>query len=175
MAKMTRKTRNRLSAMLFGASALIIIAVALRARHETIVQLEATRTVSDVIQAVLDSIDYGYAIIDEQGNLIEWNPAMERLTGWKFSELKGSGLREIMNDETWSRHLAAFQKAMASAEPGKHVAIVRCEIPSNLPGKSAMPVRVTVRIVEDRHGKRFAVAHIDPTENVKVTRISNSG
>lgn len=160
--------------MLFGASALIIIAVALRARHETIVQLEATRTVSDVIQAVLDSIDYGYAIIDEQGNLIEWNPAMERLTGWKFSELQGAGLRTVMNDQTWAKHWAAFQKAMASAEAGKHVAVVRCEIPSHS-NEHSMPVRVTVRIVEDRNGKRFAVAHIDPAENVKVTRISNSG
>lgn len=171
---MTRHNRNLLSALFFASSAMIIVVVALRARHETAVQLKATRTVNDVIQAVLDSIDYGYAIIDEQGNLIEWNPAMERLTGWKFSELKGDGLRSIMNDETWARHWAAFQQAMASADAGKHVAVVRCEIPSHS-NEHSMPVRVTVRIVEDRHGKRFAVAHIDPTENVKVTRISNSG
>jgi PAS domain S-box-containing protein len=123
---------------------------------------------SDAIQAVLDSSNHGFSIVDEYGNLIEWSPFLERLTGWSKDELKSIGLMQIIPDEMEQKHRTAFLDAFKRQKENFKTSVVYCKMPHRDKNIDPIEVRVSVRLVETRYGKRYAIALIDLVENIKL-------
>jgi PAS domain S-box-containing protein len=164
MAQPTRKNRNRVAGIAFVSAAVLTLVMALRARHETIVKLGETQAINDAIQAMLDNYDIGYAIMDERQQVIEWNPALERLSGWTKDEVKEHGLKPLMDEDSWRKHQAAFANAMQGGQIDRTV-VVSCQIPDHR-GASGVPVRITVRIVKSRNANLYAIAYVDRESKV---------
>ncbi len=47
-------------------------------------------------QSLLTSLPYGACLVDEQGRILDINPALERLLGWQLSELRGEELSRCL-------------------------------------------------------------------------------
>jgi PAS domain S-box-containing protein len=123
--------------------------------------LKHEEQVSDAINALLNNEDFGYAITDEEGVVIEWNHALEKLSGWSAADMVGNTLERVMEDGLYETHKDALAKAMKLHRKGvSRLSIVKCNIPNKLGGEP-IPVRVAVRVVETRHGDFYAIAHID--------------
>lgn len=165
--KVSRKTRNSLASIAGIASVTLTILVFARAHRETTTELDQTKARTQAIQAMLDSQEFGYAIMDQDGKIIEWNPALERLTHYTEKEVKTKGLECMMPPEIYSRHKIALTKVMGSDQLKGKVAVVNCVILPHGPDEKPLPVRVTVRTVQDRKGRRFAIAHIDEKSVIK--------
>ncbi len=48
---------------------------------------------NELVKLLLESIGNGIFILDTQGTIIAWNPAMENLTGYSFNEIKGKSCK----------------------------------------------------------------------------------
>jgi PAS domain S-box-containing protein len=166
-----------MGAIFLTASITITAVVFGFAHHETQLRLKAQQDVNEAINALLESDRYGFAILDEDGNIVEWNPAMEELTGWTKTDVIKAGMRPLMNDdELYNRHhqatLKAFERAKQGdlySEPGDKVKVnvVECEVPGKNGAKS-IPVRITVRIVKAKSGRFYSVAHADTRQSVHI-------
>ena len=99
--------------------------------------------------------------MDQDGKIVEWNPALERLTHYTEKEIKEKGLECMMPPEIAARHKMAVDKVMSSDILKGRVAVVNCTIVPHGPDEKPLPVRISVRTVQDKKGRRFAIAHID--------------
>lgn len=166
--KLSKKSRMRLSGVAGLASFILTVLVFTRVHRETTVQFERTSARTEAIQAMLDSQDFGYAIMDQEGKVIEWNPALERLTHWTEKEVKEKGLGIVMSNEAlFNKHLKAVSKVFGADFIGGHVSVINCIMTPHGEEDKPLPVRITVRMVQSQKGKRFAIAHVDPTNVVK--------
>lgn len=165
--KVSRRTRSSLASVAGIASITLTILVFSKAHRETTTLLDQTKIRTQAIQALLDSQNFGYAIMDQDGKIVEWNPAMERLTHYTEQEVKKNGLEGMMSPELFEKHKKAIAKIMASDHLIGKVAVVDCVILPHGKDTESIPVKVTVRTVQDRKGHRFAIAHIDEKSNIK--------
>jgi PAS domain S-box-containing protein len=138
------------------------------AYRETGELLTRERELNDALYGMLTSDEIGYAITDESGNIVEWNPALVKMTGISEEKAKRDGIDGLMVDgEARTRHWNAFHECMAKGiELIKPVIVVRCSM-LNSDGNE-INVMVSIRRVESASGRRFLIASIDPSENVKV-------
>lgn len=150
------------------ASVTLTVFTMVKAQKETVLQLRASEETNDAVNSFLDSEEFGYAIINEDGQIVEWNLALERITGWSSVELVGRSLELVMEPKMWQKHKLAFAKAMAAVKADKDrktkTAVVQCSIPSRNGG--VIEVQVTVRIIAGRHGHLYAIAHVDRERNI---------
>lgn len=158
---MKRVVRNSLSFALVFAAAAITLLVFLAAYSETRLMLTQQQERSDVIEALLDSTDYGYSVIDRNGKILEWNPALERLTQWTETDVKAHGLSVLLTPEVFAMHQRAFAAAFDKPSQHSQVRTMHCKLPVRNREGQTVPVLVTVRIVRTRYGQQYAIAHID--------------
>jgi PAS domain S-box-containing protein len=171
MEQPTRRNRNKVAGIAFATAAILTVLMALRARHETMIILGQEKSVNDAIQAVLDSENIGFAIMDDRQRIIEWNPALERLSGWTKEAVRERGLEPLMGKEQWLKHQTAFAKAMQAGNT-KRTAVVECEIPEHDDNKG-IPIRITVRLVKTHSGVLYSIAHIDRKSRVVEIKTEN--
>jgi PAS domain S-box-containing protein len=166
--KISRKARNHLAGVAMLGSLILTALVFAKAHRETR-HLNMERGVKvEAIEAMLDSEEFGYAIMDQSGKIIEWNPALERITGWTQEEVKQNGLETLMVPKMAEDHKKAVYRSMSGMlVPGKVISIL-CEIPSPVEGEPPIPVKVSVRTVKAHNGERYAIAHVDLQKSVKV-------
>jgi hypothetical protein len=77
------------------------------------------------------------------------------------------GMGAIMPEDLFKQHSKAVARAMGKEKVGAKVAVVNCVITPHDEGEKPVPVRVTVRMVESKTGTRYAIAHVDATNEVK--------
>jgi PAS domain S-box-containing protein len=171
--KLSKKTRSHLAGVAGIASVILTVLVFTRAHRETRIQFERATERTEAIEALLDSENFGYAIMDQEGRVIEWNPALERLTAWTEKEVREKGLSILMPPDIYLRHAKAVSKIMGMDYLQGKVAVVNCTIEPHDGGMQPLPVRITVRTVQSKSGKRFAIAHIDPARAVKELSLTN--
>lgn len=134
-------------------------------------QVQDASIVKQVRDALIDSLDFGYSILDEEGLVQEWNPALERWTGKTASQMKGNTLQAVMPEEYWPEHreqfVAAIEdlKANGGTSPyfGKAIKIECSIIRDN--GKQ-MKLVVSVRFYQLKDGKWAASAMMDRASRV---------
>ena len=160
-----KETRSKIAYVLIIGAILLTAFVATHARQATIMGLLAEESTVDAINAMLNDSDYGYVIMTQDERVIEWNPAMERLTGWDRREisLEPDGLMKIMPLEYRAKHKAAVVKAFGNMQAQRVVRVNTFLIHRN---GTHIPVQITVRLVQTRHDGVVAVAHFDRSEAV---------
>lgn len=98
-------------------------------------------------QSLLESGNYGRAILDYKGRVMEWNKALEKWTGYSKGELLGKTILDVIPTEMRQSHEEAFAKAVADPNSSKKVQVVSCKLVPKDPAKKPIPVRVTVLVV----------------------------
>lgn len=130
------------------------------AKHET--QLMQARDAA--MRELLNGSDYGFAIMDINGEIIEWNEALAEWSGYKSDEMKGKSIEFMMLPEVADKHKKAFTEAMRASAKNGFVHVVFCSLIDRW-GKP-VDVRVSVRVVRPRGEPPYAIAHIDRANRV---------
>lgn len=161
--------------MIFGIALCIAVYAGIRSQEESRILLRHQEQISDTIDALLNDENFGYAILDEKGEVIEWNRALERLTGWPASEMLGKNLYEIMEDpESYEMHKEAYAKAIKQykevIEKDKDALVAPKTVLCRVKGYEGSPTRLmrfVVRLVRTRHGKVHSIAHGETQEQAE--------
>lgn len=163
-----RTERRVLSITLLVLSVLVSGFVAIRMRQATIIEFLAKQNITEAIDAMLNDSDYPYVLMNDQGVITEWNPAMERLTGYDRSEIIGipGAVEKIIPPNMQSRHYAAYTAALANQSlVNKTTRVSHCELVCK--DGTRKPIQITVRVVQTRHDGKIAAAHFDEPGSVR--------
>lgn len=68
------------------------------------------------LRSIVDQSEDGIALMDEQGRIVEWNPALEEISGLAREEMIGTPVWEILERITLSDTIRFAQAASAEAE-----------------------------------------------------------
>jgi len=122
-----------------------------------------------IAKAILNSDNYPAVVLDDQGQVIEWNDGMAELTGVDCVRAKREGLSAVMcNADDAAKHENGFTKSFSDPDLVDKLTVINCRL-RTADGKET-PVRVSVRIVEFDSRKKLAFARVD-----KQTDISEIG
>ena len=72
---------------------------------------EALRDANDTLEAVIQASPMGISILESDGNVKLWNPAAERIFGWRKEEVLGRPLPSIPPDKS-AEHRAFLERAL---------------------------------------------------------------
>lgn len=143
------------------AEAARIAAAAAKLKAE---ELEIRRLATE---ALLDSPYYGWAILDSDGLVEEWSPALAAWSGYTREEMVGEDVTKLMLDEKRELHTSGYAQLIADPRSIGKTFIVDCDLVPKDPSKKPIPVRVNARVVELPHGKPYALAFIDRQSRVR--------
>lgn len=148
------------------------------------VQLQAQIELNYALNSLLNDTEFGYAVVAEDGRVVEWNTALEHITGWTKAEVIASknGIEDVMYSDKVEEHRAAFTAAFAEerkrrkaeAVSGKKnlkptIAILDCKIPPHGDKKEPLELRITTRIVGEE--TLYAIAHVDFPKLINILHI----
>lgn len=133
-----------------------------------IAQLEADRhaVVNSAIAALRESTDRGYAVLDADGCVVEWNATLAKWSGYTIEEMRGHNLLALMAPEKQLIHEHGYAALMADDKSLKQTYVIECDLVPKEPGKPTVRVTVAARIVKTKSGDKFGVALIDKAANV---------
>ena len=101
-------------------------------------------------RALLDAAVDGIIAIDHEGNVVEFNPAAQRLFGYTAEEIIGRNVSELMPEPDRSRHSSYIQRYL---ETGKQKIIgIGREVTGRRADGTAFPLHLSVG---DAKGGRF--------------------
>lgn len=161
---MTRKSRMKWAAASWTTALVVFLTatyVAYRREHRRADEMSDRQV---AMLALIESADYGFAILDQDGKVREWSPALERLSGYTRGEMLGQDVKGLMPADMAERHAAAFTKAITDPSASRRVQVVECQIQPKDKDKKPVDVRVSVRVVQasrDGSVSPYAIAHID--------------
>lgn len=119
-------------------------------------------------KSIVDSVVSGVVVIDRQGEIVELNPAMQRIFGYAQEELLGANISILMPESHGRNHDNYLRRY---AETGKNRIIGRSlELSGKRKDGSVLPLEITVteiRIGDDPH---FVGVLRDITERKEVER-----
>lgn len=143
-------------------------------------EVSVLRARQDVMYAVMDNDEYAVAVVDSEGNVVQWNRAMVQLTRIPQKEATFETLCSIM--ECPSSILSPYEGGAVHIKSmfgdpnnfGK-VFIDNCKMTT--PGRKPVPIRITVRL---SHGqpyqgysqRDYAVVWLQPQGTVVETGMS---
>jgi PAS domain S-box-containing protein len=118
-----------------------------------------------VVVSALDAI----VVIDEAGEVVEYNPAAEASFGWTADEAKGRKIADlIVPPEARNAHTSGMERYLAGGAP--HVIGNRIEVEGVRKDGSRLPLELTVT-EGGRDGRRLFVSHLrDLTDSKKLER-----
>jgi PAS domain S-box-containing protein len=118
-----------------------------------------------IADALAVSDNYPAVIVAQDGEIIHWNDAMEKLTGVTCDMACKLGLDAIMCDKMKAlKHTEGMQRAFQGPPNSQKLILVQCEIWDAKNRRT--PVQVSVRIHSLSNGEKFAVARIDKLSNI---------
>ena len=135
--------RNRYALIAVTFALVISIATGYYAHLRSTAQLQESEDRRAAIGALLDSTEFGYVICDENKKIIEWNPAMQRLTGYTKEDIDRIGVRMVFPEPILSDEAEVFKDPTGKIR----VSMATCDLITKL-GKT-VPVEVVIRVVED--------------------------
>lgn len=158
---MKRILKSRIAWVAVAFAVILTLGMGYKARKEALAQLQASEDIRAAIGALLDSTEFGYAILNEKEGLVEWNPAMERITEYSKAEVQRAGIEAVLPQEILGQRAEVFVNPDGQIK----VTIIKC----NLITKSgkAVPVRVTIRTVMTKFLERYFIFHVDQQAAVK--------
>ena len=128
---------------------------------------------NELVKMLLESIGDGIFILDNQGRIVAWNPAMERITGFKFPEVLNKNCRMLNFNQCFGKECPTGCQDCGIFEYGK-VDPTECM----LHHKDGHEINVTknARVLRDHNQKILGVveAVTDLTE-LKKTRLKKAG
>lgn len=85
-----------------------------RSNYQLVQELEETKATKERYENILNSIDEGVYVVDTGGNLCGYNPALERLEGYKAAEVLGKHVTDLY-PLNWESSL--LLKAITTGKP----------------------------------------------------------
>ena len=101
------------------------------------------------VQLLLDSIGDGVFTMDQDGNITLWNPAMERISGYRADEVLGKNCRLLHFDNCFGRECPADLSECRIFQEGQ-VAPTECSL-KHKDGR-VVPVIKNARVIRDQKG-----------------------
>ena len=118
------------------------------------IDVEKNRTAdTDQFRALLDAAVDGIIAIDHQGNVIEFNPAAQRLFGYTAEQVIGKNVRELMPEPDRSQHTLYIQRYLKTGKR-KIIGIGR-EVTALHASGTAFPIHLSVG--ETKEGRFIAI------------------
>lgn len=111
----------------------------------------------ELLYEIFDNSEYPTVVLNDKGHILQWNKAMEDLTGLTKESAKLKGLDSIMcNSDEIHRHTVGMRNAFENPAMYGKLLVINCEIRNGL-GKN-IPIRVSVRITPRNGGGAYAIA-----------------
>ncbi len=101
-------------------------------------------------RAILDAAVDGILAIDHAGNVVEFNPAAQRLFGYSAEEVIGRNVRELMPEPDRSRHDGYIQRYLETGE--ENIIGIGREVTGRRADGTTFPMHLSVG---DAKGGRF--------------------
>lgn len=172
---MDRSKRTTLGLTIVALVTLVWALVAGYLWHRDSAELARMKEADFAINGLRESALHGLVSLDHEGLVIEWNPAMVKLTGYTQAEMTGKTLEAVMRPADWQRHTAAFEEHMRRAievqrmeKPWPVLEIpppVFCELLHKDPERPATLIRASIRVFipEPETGRRpYAIGFCEP-------------
>ena len=115
------------------------------------------------LEAVITHAPDAILLADEQGTILEWNPAAEQIFGWARKQAMGRRVHELIIPQRWiPEHLAGMQRFLAHGEESH---LIRTDRFTALRRDgSEFPIELTVIPIHRSTGWLFAAFIRDLTE-----------
>lgn len=145
---------------------LVVVCASLWARRDAMNILQSHESLSEFINAKYLDTHYGVVIVNGEGKVLVWNPAMEQITGYTTAEVKAKGfdIDRLVPAESRAAHHKWFVDAFLTGNlVGK---VVHNE--GHIIGKDGKPVRVVIalRMLRTVTDGLVAKLNVDRIENV---------
>lgn len=143
-----------------AAERALVMERAERAKAEADALAERESAIGDMRETAM----HGYAAVDHEGRIIEWNPALTRWLGYSREEIIGRKITEIMEPADAALHAPAFKAHMADKSKWQLVVTVACQvIHKDGPAHPPVPIRVTARVLPTKENPSvpYAIALVD--------------
>lgn len=108
---------------------------------------------SAILRSVLNTAASAIVRIDQQGQILAFNPAAERLFGYRFEEVRGQNIRMLMPDPWASQHDRYMARYCAGNAP-KIIGIGR-EVKGLRKDRSVFPMHLGVSEIRVREERQF--------------------
>lgn len=121
---------------------------------------------AQLVSAIGDAI----IVADPQGAITLWNPAAERLFGYRADEAMGQSLDLIIPERLRQRHWQGFDKTMSTGQTRYGTELLK--VPAIDKAGHAMSIAFTVAMLKDEHGQITGIVAVirDETERFQQER-----
>ncbi len=109
---------------------------------------------SEFLKLLLESIGNGVFILDTNGKIITWNPAMEKITGYSLKEIKGKSCQILKFTQCFDKDCPTGMKDCGILALGK-VEPIECLL-SHKKGH-ALSVTKNARVIKNRDNKIIGI------------------
>jgi PAS domain S-box-containing protein len=116
--------------------------------------LSAPVDLSQLVASLADAI----VVTDAGGAITLWNPAAERMFGFRASEALGQSLDLIIPERLRGRHWEGFHKTMLTGQTKYGTDLLR--VPAVDKGGRSLSIAFTVALLYDADGKPSAIAAV---------------
>jgi PAS domain-containing protein len=172
--KNNKSVRQWFLALVVAIAAAIPALVFINVYYSQEAIIDRTDKVNRAIAGLLDSTDYGYLIVDDDGVVIEFNPALERLTGYSRSEVIHGGLPRIFLEPLLDRSRDELLVARGPKQLGKIVDIIYLTVPGRDAGDKSLKLRASIRVVTGPYGRKYAIANVEPANLIDDPMVKSS-
>ena len=127
---------------------------------ELVRQLEEANVLKETYEKIINSIDEGIHSIDTNGNFLLYNPAEEKLEGYKASDILGKHVTEIYNlDKTTSLLLKVLETGIPIynkrqeyfTKHGKHIDVITSTMPLHCGNNIVGSIAISKDFTQFRH------------------------
>lgn len=125
------------------------------------------------LTATLDRSADGALVLDQDGKVVFWNRAAERLLGFRADEILGRPCHEVMRGETLSGQPLCSASCAIAARIARGGAVRNFDIQTRTKAGHPIWLNVSSLPVPSRRKDRFLVAHLfrDITKQAKVRQL----
>ena len=143
---MTQRKRDLLAWAINLLSAAIVAAMfwwSFQIREQIEAYLQQAQVIADSIMLT----DTGVIGVDDHGQIVEWNHAAEKLTGYPSTETVGYGLKFLIPQEHQAAHMTGIRAALKRGEMTKPLQIVTCSITTK--AGETIPIVFSLRMLPE--------------------------
>jgi len=121
--------------------------------------VEGEERLRNLINTAMDAV----VLIDEEGNIINWNKQAEKIFGWSNQEVTGRALHELIIPEQYREmHMKGLQRFLTTGNPS--ILNARIEISALHRDAHEFPIELTVSPIKYKGRHQFSAFIRDITE-----------
>ncbi|MFC2074737.1 PAS domain S-box protein [Bdellovibrionota bacterium] len=103
---------------------------------------EHLRMTNNELRSLLDSTNDGIIVADEDGNIVDWNPASQKIFGYRKDEVLNRPLTTIMPESMRGAHEKGFKRFRTKGDP--HVIGKTVELTGQRKDNSKFPIELSL-------------------------------